>query len=902
MLKKIKEFSQRDIFWIFLLASINALVILHAFRAGFLMGADEFSFQYDGLFLHKTADFSWNEWINLGSYGTSINNYIPWMFFSDLFSRVFSYQSIERILYFLLYFAGSLSIFKLLTKSYGIKNFAAFLASIFYTYNVFHVMMPLTINVKLIMIAMPLAVIVIEKLISDGRILRNALLLNFVLLLIIQASSNPPAVSIVYLMILAYLIFSVVAKRISLKNSLIFSLVSAIVFILLNVWWLVILIPSMVGASSNIMENTGFATIRTSPSTSNILNGLRYMGYWAWWSGVDGNHSYVPFARAFDLNPFFIAYSFIIATLSFLVAYLVRFFSAKNKRFIMFWLIVFIFGVFISKGASDPGGSVYMFLWNKFSVFRIFRDPWAKFTPLTVISSVILSAFILDVIPRKVKYLNIILVLLLLVHLRYFAFYDSIYYNDNYGTMRTMQVDVPDYWKEYSNKMEEKRLVMRNLVYPKSPNGSNFFESGFSGPLPFVSLVSPNPLIIYPNFSNTGGYSDNIVKKLYNSDGTMDDKYYKILNVGYITQQNDYNWISGYPDTNSPSVMQSILQGNYLLEQKNQFGKFDQYLLDKIDFGRDKNDIMKNEINAELLNRSAVDVYDVKREYFTPIIFASGHNEITRRSIDVFDNIASQENNNFNSIFFKIQNKNKEVLEKIKNVSVLPTLEFKKINPTKYRVRVHGAKGEFPVVFSESFHDGWKAYLEKYPSSKPQPQSLSSYRILNGNEEDQASSDELREYVSKGYVTDLGDGKEKAIQHKKWEDGKEKDGYEEKYNIDFISKDFQGTIQNDNLPNGSIFETWFDSPIENNDNHLTANGYANSWVIDSDKLCAESKDCVKNPDGSYDFEMVVEFWPQRLFYIGLFISGITLLGCVGYLGYDWKKRKKELAGVGKESL
>jgi len=47
---------------------------------------------------------------------------------------------------------------------------------------------------------------------------------------------------------------------------------------------------------------------------------------------------------------------------------------------------------------------------------------------------------------------------------------------------------------------------------------------------------------------------------------------------------------------------------------------------------------------------------------------------------------------------------------------------------------------------------------------------------------------------------------------------------------------------------------------------------------------------IKN--GSYDFEMVVEFWPQRLFYVGLFISGITLLCCVGYLGYDWRKRRK----------
>ena len=30
--------------------------------------------------------------------------------------------------------------------------------------------------------------------------------------------------------------------------------------------------------------------------------------------------------------------------------------------------------------------------------------------------------------------------------------------------------------------------------------------------------------------------------------------------------------------------------------------------------------------------------------------------------------------------------------------------------------------------------------------------------------------------------------------------------------------------------------------------------------------------CAKNPDGTYDMEMVIEFFPQRWFYLGLLIS------------------------------
>ena len=286
------------------------------------------------------------------------------------------------------------------------------------------------------------------------------------------------------------------------------------------------------------------------------------------------------------------------------------------------------------------------------------------------------------------------------------------------------------------------------------------------------------------------------------------------------------------------------------------------------------------------------------------------------------------------AVFFKEQNVGKS--DKLKSLSSdkvesekLPVIEFKKINPTKYRVRVHNVSGKFPLVFSESFHDGWKAYLAKpsnfqFSISNFQTNSndlISKYKILDGNEEDQASKDELGDFIQKGWVADLGNGKEKTGEHKKWEDNKEKLDYVEKYNIGFISKNFQGTVQSDNLSSGNIFETWLPASKMNDpknksgifsgagkvvelteEDHLMANGYANSWVINTEEICkGRSLDfarddtyCVKNEDGSYDMELVVEFWPQRLFYLGLGISGVTLLGCLVYLAYDWKKIKKNV--------
>ena len=70
--------------------------------------------------------------------------------------------------------------------------------------------------------------------------------------------------------------------------------------------------------------------------------------------------------------------------------------------------------------------------------------------------------------------------------------------------------------------------------------------------------------------------------------------------------------------------------------------------------------------------------------------------------------------------------------------------------------------------------------------------------------------------------------------------------------------------------------------------------YANQWTIDPDYIRANyPKEYYKeNPDGSIDVRMTLYFKPQSYFYLGLIISGTTLLVLIGYLGYDTIRRRK----------
>lgn len=89
---------------------------------------------------------------------------------------------------------------------------------------------------------------------------------------------------------------------------------------------------------------------------------------------------------------------------------------------------------------------------------------------------------------------------------------------------------------------------------------------------------------------------------------------------------------------------------------------------------------------------------------------------------------------------------------------------------------------------------------------------------------------------------------------------------------------------------------WFSAIFEKNyflkgENHMKNNAGLNSFYIDTGYVCNDNN-CTKNEDGSYNFDLTLYFKPQSYFYLGLIISGTTLVGITGYLLYDFKKRRK----------
>lgn len=164
-------------------------------------------------------------------------------------------------------------------------------------------------------------------------------------------------------------------------------------------------------------------------------------------------------------------------------------------------------------------------------------------------------------------------------------------------------------------------------------------------------------------------------------------------------------------------------------------------------------------------------------------------------------------------------------------------INFNQINPTKYQLEVKNLKSEQSLSFLQSFHPEWKLYPW-------------TFKDISCDKDHQVNySWDVTECISDHY---------KFFQ---WEE------------ISYLWK----------------------APVFDN-THKLVNEYANWWTIDARYIRQQfPKDSYQlNPDWSIDVKLVLYFRPQSRFYVGLGISGLTLLSLIMWLIRDSNKRRKTI--------
>lgn len=767
-------------------------------------------------------------------------------FFSFLQKVGSSLKLINICLTFLVYMLPFLSMLWMLNRAIKVNFYISYMLSLFYILNpfsAFHLQDLMFWNTA------PLFVFpIIFGHLHKYYLYKFKLFLYFGLLTSIFAFSfsNIPYLGIfqIFLVISLIIIPSINRSIFSIKTFLINLLIVESSFILFNSWWFINLLRFQMQDLKNYY--TAEFAVAWAVSAAGI-------------SGIMGRILSLRTLVANERNTFFsdLYNSFPINVILFIPFFLIiwdlyRESDPKNYKRNMGSVLVFgiiLIVVFLNKGVNEPFTGIYLWMLGHIPFFIIFKSPLEKFSVLLVFLLTIALLQVFRNTKAKWTYYAFIVYLIVCsipyVTLNIFPEYK---FEADGKYISKMYLDKKGYFqaREFLNKS---KLDYRLISLPGSNNyqvtvlnhdGNRYYR----GLDPFIYSVNKPFIAAYTAPESN---LDLIFKNFANS--AIEDKLLNIYNVKRVVVDKDSYPAFGFREKESVKKLTEIFS------KSDEIHRFNPITI----FGRVN--FLPHFYVPDTITVSSQEPKDIVR--WATISAGIRH-----------------------TIYFQTQNKDKN-LKRLQEKSELPTqiLEFKKVNPTKFRVVIHRAKGIVPIVFSESFHQGWKLYLKPSYTRPSNRIELKDYRVLDGNLEDQATIEELQDYVTQGLISSVGDRKEKIIHHNEWLAGEEKPYYEEKYTIDFISKNYQGTIQNDNLPSGEIYETWLKKEILNERDHIVANGYANSWTLDTDEICNRRLKavCEKNSDGTYDFEIVVEFWPQRLLYTGLTISAGTLIIAIFYI-------------------
>mgnify|MGYP000058810256 CR=1 FL=1 len=581
---KIIRFKDISIFLFFICVS---LVPLSWFKKNTLIAGGDHTLYLNPSILVEQSKYVWDGRLNMGRDNFTSCYAFPYGYFWYFLQRLnMNNILIEKMWFIFIWFIASFSIYKLtsyLTKPFKYSQIASIFAVLIYQFNPYKMIDVLDVPRHLTYMVLPLLIyLFVEGLESK----KSSYIVYFALstLLFSSAWVNPPMAVITLLSLFMYFIYLLIIDKKGRKENILYVGELMLFTGLINIWWIFsygFLLNGSIGEIKRVVSPF-------SPLGACLYEVFRFMGLWAFRSG----HylmPYYPYYNIYYETPLvFLTYLIPLIALSSLLH-----FQKINKK-IFFFFFLFLIGIFLTAGKSSPVGFLFYFLYKYLPGFWIFRNPYAKFTPLNILSISILFAItvisIFYFIDKRIasRSKNIICkigcstILIGSIFATSFPLLtgDSIWHYWN-GSMRSSYVKIPKYWFEVGKWFSDNDSYSRILTTPKVGYGRQAYnwESGIAAGGEGISkYFLSNPYLIYQENLSTN--SQKMINFIYDNFSDFKNKLYKVLpllSVKYIVQKNDFDWRFGCWGTYPPVQMKKILSSQEGIFFIKSFGKLDLY-------------------------------------------------------------------------------------------------------------------------------------------------------------------------------------------------------------------------------------------------------------------------------------------------------------------------------------
>jgi hypothetical protein len=286
--------------------------------------------------------------------------------------------------------------------------------------------------------------------------------------------------------------------------------------------------------------------------------------------------------------------------------------------------------------------------------------------------------------------------------------------------------------------------------------------------------------------------------------------------------------------------------------------------------------LMNGDVDPELINGKSIRYITIRsdlKHFFWPT--SSNYSRIVEREVN--QKLKSVSNGDYYSTFMISDNDYHPLITLLEgNTNSSDTiLEYKKVSPVKFKVRIRNINIDsvYLLNFSQTFNKSWKilpdSQVDILDNALTSLQGK-SYIIKDSNVNDQANSSDLDKYLRDKYIYI-----DQSID-----------------SVGFVSKIFNGSIQNDNIIDYKKIEI-SPSYIPESYHYKVSDKYGSSniFIIDMDYFLKVHKKSVVESDNRFDLFLTIEFETQRVFYYGSLFSVLMLLTYFSYI-YIYLSRRK----------
>lgn len=670
------------------LAPVTLLLVALLLVSIWFKNGDFLATGEDGLLLYNPArtlklfNSTWTE-IGTGVSGSLYRPFLPLTFLEleavKLHLSIFQFQ---KLMFFLLLTTGMISAYylsrELLETEFEYNNLGpvSLIAALFYTFNpisLLGVWYRFISSFMFLYAAVPLFFLVFLKGLKTKK-LKYIILLSLVTLPFCYGFASPAMVPLIWILpgiyILTTLFFQSTDKQ-TKRFIFVYSLVSLMIWILVNLWWIIPMKDYFTSFTSSSTANDLIYNVNTLTANSKdftLDNTLRL---------IHGGFLYrnQAFGSIYNSVPF-ILLSWILPALS-----IIGLLKLQNKFLKRFLSVALVVSLFLAKGSAWPLGEIQILLFKIFPPMQLYRNSLEKWG--LILPTIFMLAFAIGFVKLFIAYSSVKFRILLVVILTAYLFIFHwplltgaiIGYRD-----RKIDVEVPGSFEEVNKLLGDNHRLI-SLPMTGGASGKYTWKKPFEGHE--ISEYLFDSSVISKAFGGDS-YSELFIKLSYDYNLSIITKA-QLFASDMIVLRKDLNLKKlDLQDDVFKKSEEAITSSNlHLIADYPEFSVWEIPEAKKIS--------MVSSFSSVIFINSIDSAVDLARE-----------NKIDLRNwVYVCDSKLCIPN---------VIVKN----EKFENLINPEKVTFTKISPSDYKVKVVGNKGKFILTLFQSYHPDWRIKINQH--------------------------------------------------------------------------------------------------------------------------------------------------------------------------------------------